>query len=286
MEFVIITGMSGAGRSCAADAFEDMGFYCVDNMPPALMLNFADICQNAAQKIEKVAFVMDLRGGGLFHDLSNELDMLEKNGIDFKLLFLDASDNVLIKRFKETRRRHPLDETASSIIDAIATERKVLTPVKERADYIVDTSGLTLGQLKDRIVTVFSEENISAEITVNVVSFGFKYGTPMDADMVFDVRCFPNPHYIDALRGHTGLDKPVSDYVFSFEATNKFCDMLNEMVEFLLPNFIKEGKSSLVIAIGCTGGKHRSVAIAEKLGAFIKSCGYNTVISHRHIAVK
>jgi UPF0042 nucleotide-binding protein len=283
MEFVIITGISGAGKSRAANAFEDMGFYCVDNMPPSLIQKFAEICAQSNGNISKVAFVTDVRGGSLFESLFVEIDKLRQSNFDFKLLFLDASDETIVKRYKETRRKHPLDNLFGSVTEAIANERRILQPVRERADYIIDTTNLSLAQLRDRITTIFAEGNKKDNIIVNCMSFGFKFGIPIDADLVFDVRCFPNPFYIDELKPLTGLDEKVRDYVFSFKETNEFMDKLYDMIDFLLPFYIAEGKTHLTISIGCTGGKHRSVAMSEKLCDHINDKGYYAVVSHRDI---
>jgi UPF0042 nucleotide-binding protein len=282
MAFVIITGVSGAGKSRAVDALEDLGFYCADNMPPALIPKFAELCLQTDGKINDVAIVTDVRGGVLFTNLFEGLDELKKQGGDYKILFLDAEDPVLIRRFQETRRKHPLSEPGGTINEALDLERKMLRPARERADYIIDTSNLSPAQLKERLTVLFMGNNKTG-LMVSCVSFGFKYGTPTEADLIFDVRCFPNPFYIDELKHLTGLDLPVKDFVFAAESLQKFMKMLFEMIDFLLPLYIEEGKSQLVIAIGCTGGKHRSVAIAEALYRHLLEKSVRAAVNHRDI---
>ena len=282
MAFVVITGVSGAGKSRAVNSLEDLGFYCVDNMPPALIPKFAELCLQTEGKIRNVAIVTDVRGGTLFNSLFDGLDELRKQGGEYKILFLDADDSVLIRRFKETRRRHPLQEAGSSITDALRNERELLRPARERADYIIDTSNLSPAQLKEQITVLFMGDNRTG-LMVSCMSFGFKYGTPTESDLVFDVRCFPNPFYIDELKPLTGLDAPVRDYVFSSEKTCTFMKKLFDMIDFLLPLYMEEGKSQLVIAIGCTGGRHRSVAIAEALYRHLLDRGIRAAVSHRDI---
>ena len=282
MAFVVITGVSGAGKSRAVNSLEDLGFYCVDNMPPALIPKFAELCLQTEGKIQNVAIVTDVRGGALFNSLFDGLDEFRKQGGEYKILFLDADDSVLIRRFKETRRRHPLQEPGGSITDALRNERKLLRPARERADYIIDTSNLSPAQLKEQITVLFMGDNRTG-MMVSCTSFGFKYGTPTESDLVFDVRCFPNPFYIDDLKPLTGLDAPVRDYVFSSEVTCTFMKKLFDMIDFLLPLYMDEGKSQLVIAIGCTGGRHRSVAIAEALYRHLLDRGIRAAVSHRDI---
>jgi RNase adapter protein RapZ len=282
MAFVIITGLSGAGKSRAVNSLEDLGFYCVDNMPPTLIPKFSELCLQTNGKINNVAIVTDVRGGALFNSLFEGLDELKKQGGDYKILFLDADDAVLMRRYKETRRKHPLSEPGGTISDAISQEREMLRPARERADFIIDTSNLTSAQLKERITVLFTGDN-KGSLMVNCVSFGFKFGTPTEADLIFDVRCFPNPFYVDELKHLTGLDMPVKDYVFASEETRKFVKMLFDMIDFLLPLYTNEGKSQLVIAIGCTGGRHRSVAIADALYRHILEKDIRAAVSHRDI---
>ncbi|HEX3026874.1 MAG TPA: RNase adapter RapZ [Clostridia bacterium] len=282
MAFVIITGLSGAGKSRAVNALEDIGFYCVDNMPPTLIPKFADLCLKTEGKIENIAIVTDVRGGALFNSLFDGLDELKKQGGDYKILFLDADDQVLVRRFKETRRKHPLSELGSTIGESLRQEREILRPARERADYIIDTTNLSPAQLKERITVLFLGDNKTGLI-VNCMSFGFKYGAPAEGDLVFDVRCFSNPFYVDELKQLTGLDEPVKDYVFASPKTQGFVTRLFDMIDYLTPLYADEGKSQLVVAIGCTGGKHRSVAIAEALYKHLLEKGIRTAVNHRDI---
>ncbi len=283
MDFVIITGLSGAGKSRAIDALEDIGFYCVDNMPTTLISKFAEICMQSDGKIERVAIVTDIRGGELFQGLFDELDTLKEQNFNYKLLFLDASDAVLMSRYKETRRRHPLlDMLDGSIENAIKTERMLLKPARERADYIIDTSLLSSAQLKERICNIFLD-NISNSMLINCMSFGFKYGPAVEADLVFDVRCLPNPFYVDDLKPKTGLDAEVREYVMEWPQSQKLLSMIQEMLDFLIPLYLDEGKSQLVVAVGCTGGKHRSVTFAENLYKYLSEKGNKVTVNHRDI---
>ncbi|MBZ2175908.1 RNase adapter RapZ [Schnuerera sp. xch1] len=280
MEFVIITGMSGAGKSQAMKAMEDTGYYCMDNLPPALLPKFAELCHQSKRNIEKVAIVADIRGGIFFEDLFKGLDALNNKGISYKILFLDASNDELIKRYKELRRPHPLNANGR-IIDGISEERKLLYEVKMRADFVIDTSRLTIGMLKEEIAKIFFEGLELRKLTISIISFGFKHGMLLDADLVFDVRFIHNPYYVPELRDFTGEDKNVHEYVFRWEQTNTFVDKVIDMLEFLIPNYIKEGKTQLIIGIGCTGGKHRSVAIANEIRRRLKENGHRAVVSHR-----
>ena len=283
MQFLIVTGMSGSGKSGAVDALEDIGFYCVDNMPPILISKFVDICMQSGGQLDKIAIVTDIRGGDMFLELGKSLESLKQQGIEASILFLDASDEVLCKRYKETRRKHPLDEKAhGSISRAIAFEREVLTTVREAANYYIDTTDMTIGQLKENIKTTFLD-NASDSMLVKVMSFGFKYGYCRDADLVFDVRCLPNPYYIPELKEHTGLESCVSDYVLSFEQSQKLLEKLTDLIDFLIPLYIHEGKCQLVIAFGCTGGKHRSVTFAEAMFRHLTEKGIKARICHKDI---
>lgn len=285
MRFIIVTGMSGAGRTQASHCMEDMGYYCIDNLPPVLIDKFADICCHSQGKLEKVALVMDLRGGYLFEQLEEELANLKKNGYEYEILFLDSSDETLIKRYKETRRKHPL-AAEGSITEGIKKEREILSAIKSSADYIIDTSNMTIGSLKKKITELFSCGENRESFTIDVESFGFKFGMALDADLVFDVRFLPNPFYVPELKHKTGVDKDVADYVFGKEVTHEFVKKLYDMVDFLVPQYTEEGKNNLVIAIGCTGGKHRSVAIAESLANHLKEKNANVNVSHRDIDKK
>ncbi len=283
MQFVIVSGLSGSGKSCAANVLEDIGFYCVDNMPPQLISKFADICAQSEGKIERIAIVTDIRGGEMFFQLADNIKELKERGMDVKILFLDANDEVLVKRYKETRRKHPLDESFHGNLQrAIGAEREILRSVREAADYYVDTSYLSTSQFKEQINSIFLD-NLSDSMIIKVMSFGFKYGAPNEADLVFDVRCLPNPFYIAELKPYTGQDAPVSDYVMQFEQSKKLLEKLEDLIDFLVPLYIHEGKSQLVIAFGCTGGKHRSVTFAEKIYSYISKENYRVRISHRDI---
>ena len=284
MDFLIITGLSGAGKSRAVDALEDIGFFCIDNMPPKLISRFAEMAQQSDGKLSKVAVVTDVRGGEMFNDFLAELDLLKSLDIPFKLLFLDCESQVLMRRYKETRRKHPLlDRSSASVETAIATERRLLTQARERADYIIDTTNLSAIQLKGRINNIFLD-NISNSMLVNCMSFGFKYGAPSDADLIFDVRCLPNPFYVDELKPKTGLDKEVYDYVMKWPQAQELLHKLLDLIDFLLPLYLNEGKSQLTIAIGCTGGKHRSVTFAECIYKHLSEQGKKVAVNHRDIS--
>ena len=283
MKFVLITGMSGAGKSIAANCMEDMGYYCVDNLPSELLSKFAEICYQSDSKFDKVAFVIDARNQRNSDDILNEVEVFECHGNKVEILFLDASDETIVKRYKETRRAHPLAD-GGRIIEGIEKEREILAHLKDRATYVVDTSRLLTRELKENLTELFSGEKRENSLAVNVLSFGFKYGIPNDADLVFDVRFLPNPYYIPELRDKTGLDKDIRDYVNSFPQTKEFAKKLDDMIAFLLPLFIEEGKTQLVIAIGCTGGKHRSVTLASHVYKTVVNLGYKAKITHRDIS--
>ncbi len=282
MRFIIITGLSGAGKTQVIRCLEDLDYYCIDNMPPALIPKFAEICYSSNGKIDKVAMVIDIRGGDMFNELFNELNALKAAGYNYEVLFLEANDEALIKRYKETRRMHPLARDGR-LIDGITKERAILDYVKKKANHVIDTSSFTTSQLKDAVKELFEGSNVGGGIVVNVQSFGFKYGIVLDGDLVFDVRFLPNPFYKENLKHHTGLDSDVQEYVLKFEQTGEFIKKLNSMIDYLLPYYIEEGKGQIVIGIGCTGGKHRSVTIAIQLYNFLKEKGYNAIISHRDI---
>ena len=281
MEFVIVTGLSGSGKSRAVDALEDIGFFCVDNMPPSFIQKFYELC--IEEKMEKVAVVTDTRGGYLFHGLADALQELSAKGLTYKILFLECNDGILYNRFKETRRKHPLvDDCEGSIEAAIGKERELLKPLRGQADYIIDTTGTSPAQLKERIAELFLGDSVKG-MKIHCMSFGFKYGAPSEADMVIDVRCLPNPFYIESLKHLTGLQHEVSDYVMEQEETQGFVTRFFDMVDYLVPLYSGEGKSSLVIAIGCTGGKHRSVTIAEALARHLGEQDYKATTMHRDI---
>lgn len=282
MRFVIVTGMSGAGKSTVLKFFEDMSFFCVDNLPPALIPKFAELCFEQDGEIDKVAMGIDIRGGKLFTDLFKTLSSLKEGGYDFEILFLDASDTTLIKRYKETRRTHPLSK-GGSIEEGIKKEREILQDVKKNATYIIDTSNILVRELKEQINHIFVDNKKFESLIITVGSFGFKYGIPIDSDLVFDVRFLPNPFYIQELKELTGNDAPVYDYVMSFEESNIFLDKLTDMIKFLIPQYIKEGKNQLVISIGCTGGKHRSVTLANALYKNLKEDGHSIILKHSDI---
>lgn len=282
MRFVIITGLSGAGKSLVVKYLEDLGFFCVDNLPPLLIRKFAEICVQSRGKINKIALVIDIRGGELFNDLFPELSALKEAGIPYEILFLEASDQVLIKRFKESRRIHPL-APEGRLMKGIKQEREILKEIKKNATHVIDTSRLTPRQFKEEIAGIFVEGKKFEGMIINIISFGFKYGIPMDCDLVFDVRFIPNPYYIETLRRQSGRNEAVRDYVLDFSETKEFLKKIYDMLEFLIPNYIKEGKSQLVIGIGCTGGRHRSVAISEELYSHLLRNEHRVVIDHRDI---
>ncbi|MDT9026374.1 RNase adapter RapZ [Rossellomorea yichunensis] len=281
VQLVIITGMSGAGKTVAIQSFEDLGFFCVDNLPPTLLPKFLELMKESGNKMNKVALVMDLRGREFFDHLFKALDELaETSWVTPQVLYLDADDSSLVRRYKETRRSHPLAPSGLPL-EGIRQERELLEELKGRAQLIYTTSTMKPRELREKILTEFSV-NKKTIFTVNVVSFGFKHGIPIDADLVFDVRFLPNPHYIDHMRPKTGLDEEVSTYVLKWNETNKFIEKVTDLLSFMLPQYKREGKSQLVVAIGCTGGQHRSVALAEYLGHYFEK-DYQTKISHRDI---
>ena len=283
MEFIIISGLSGAGKSSAAAFLEDLGFYCVDNLPVALITTFAGICMAGAGtgRYSRVALVTDIRGGQTFDELFQALDELKEMKLDYQLLFVEASDEVIINRYKETRHTHPLTRQGYSLPEAVQLERMALEPVRRRASHILNSTGLNLSKFRGELLRLFGMGSLNEAITVSVTSFGFKYGIPIDADLVFDVRFLPNPYYIAELKECTGLEEAVRTFLFGYRQTHEFLRHLEELFSFLLPQYVEEGKSSLVIAIGCTGGHHRSVAIAHALTEFIRQKGYRVEEQHR-----
>jgi len=284
MRFVVVTGMSGSGKSTALNMLEDRGYFCVDNMPVKLVEKFAELTVNPSSEISKVAMGIDVRSGQDLSQLSQVLEDLEKSNIQCEILFLDATDDILIKRYKETRRQHPLAK-GDSIEKGIQSERRQLEFLKRRADYIIDTSNLLTRELKKEIEKIFIQDKKYKNLFVTVLSFGFKYGIPADADLVFDVRFMPNPYYEEDLKHKTGNDKEVRDFVMKSKVSQKFMKQLTDMISFLIPNYMEEGKTQLVIAVGCTGGKHRSVTVAKGLYDALNVDGmdYGLKIEHRDI---
>ncbi|ADU31770.1 RNase adapter RapZ [Evansella cellulosilytica] len=281
LQLVIITGMSGAGKTVAVQSFEDMGYFCVDNLPPALIPKFIDLVEGSGGKMQKVALVIDLRGREFFDQLFAAIDTIGKESkVVPQILFLDSRDNVLVRRYKETRRTHPLAGGGPPLV-GIEAERNLLNDLKGQAQMILDTSDLKPLQLRERILQRFSSDK--QVFTVQFLTFGYKHGIPIDADLVFDVRFLPNPHYIDHLRPKTGLDKEVSDYVLKWSETQQFIDKLTDLLSYMLPHYKREGKSQLVVAIGCTGGKHRSVTLGEYYKAKLAEDGFYTYVSHRDV---
>lgn len=281
MRFVIVTGMSGGGKRTAMKMLEDVGFYCVDNLPIQLMDKFIELVTMPNNEIQKVALGIDVRTDQNFEDVLKILSDLKKANYQYELIFMEASDSILIKRYKESRRLHPL-ATDGDIAKGIAKEREVLAGVRAQADYVIDTTNLLTRELKEEIDRIFINNEAYNSLMVSIISFGFKHGIPQDADLVFDVRFLPNPFYIDELKHQTGMDKPVQDYVMAFEEANIFLNKLTDMIQFLIPNYVKEGKNQLVIGIGCTGGQHRSVTLAIKLFEKLKDQGeYGLTLRHR-----
>ena len=284
MDILIISGLSGAGKSKAASYLEDMGFYIVDNMPAVMILKFAEFCAGGSGRYDRVALVYDVRTASSFAELFDVLDKLRAMEGACRMLFLEAEPEVIIKRYKETRRRHPLADQTDCLEEAVRRERELMQPVRERADYIIDTSRTSTAQLRGELLRLFGDPEEKGGMTVSVTSFGFKYGLPLDADLVFDVRFMPNPFYIEELRPRTGLDQAVNDYVFSFQQTQDYLKRLKDLLAFSLPLYAEEGKTSLVIAVGCTGGHHRSVAVTHTLAKFIGSQGYQVSENHRDMS--
>ena len=283
MEFLIITGLSGAGKSRAADVLEDLEYYCVDNMPVALMPRFAELCLDAHGRYDRVALVTDVRERDGFGELLSTLEELGEMDCTVRILYMDADVRTLVRRYKESRRPHPLAAPGISVEQAVKREEELLAPIKERADYVINSSQLTLGMLQNRLFALFAEAGKKRELEVTVMSFGYKHGIPLDADLVFDVRFLPNPFYVEELRPLSGLDRPVAEFVFSYPQTRQFMDMIVQMLDFLLPHYVEEGKVSLTIAIGCTGGRHRSVAIASALNDNLNAKGVSAVNINRDI---
>lgn len=285
MEFVILTGLSGAGKTNTLHAMEDSGFYCVDNLPPLLLDTFYDLCDSSTDtRLKKVAVVADARSGELFADIPEVLSKLRLDGKRFKILFLDAKPDVLLVRYKGTRRKHPLigEITSGSLEEAVALENDLMKGVREMADYVIDTTMMTPNELKKRVTTLFSAD-AGDTLLVTCMSFGYKYGIPPEADLVFDVRCLPNPFYIKELKALTGLDEAVRSYILDFDVSKRFVEKLYEYIDFTLPLYREDGKSELVIAVGCTGGRHRSVTVARLLNTHFLENGQKSSIHHRDI---
>lgn len=284
MQFVIVTGMSGAGKSRAMNSLEDIGFFCVDNMTPELIPTFVQIINDSAEIREKVAIAADVRLGESFSQLFSALEKLQDMNCEYKILFMDAADDVILHRYQETRRKHPLSIADSSkpLQDIIAEEREMIKKARDVADFVIDSSFLSTAQLKERIAKLFTDD-VTGTMKISIVSFGFKYGSPKDSDLLFDVRCLPNPFYIPELKTQTGLDASVREYVMSFDEAKNLEPKLTDLVTYLVPLYISEGKSQLTISVGCTGGKHRSVVFAEILCKAIKDKGYNVSVYHRDI---
>jgi UPF0042 nucleotide-binding protein len=283
LQFVIITGLSGAGKSQAIDSFEDAGYFCVDNLPPQLVPTLVDLFRREGSKVDRVAIVSDVRGGEYFGRLEQLLDELHERGVEHTLVFLEASNEALVRRFKETRRRHPAAD-GGSVIDGIRSERRLLAPLRERATLVIDTSDISIHELKARLNKDIIQHTRRTNIVFAVVSFGYKYGIPIDADLLFDVRFLPNPHYDLRLRPLTGLDAEVRDFVMGSPDTAEYLEHLLGLLDFLFPRYAAEGKAHLTIGVGCTGGHHRSVAIAQLIGDRYEKQGYYTIVRHRDLA--
>lgn len=281
MKIIIVTGMSGAGKSTALNVLEDCGYYCVDNMPIELIPRFAQLAEGQ-KGYSNIALGVDIRNAASINEMEPVLDEMKSGNYECKILFLDASDDVLVKRYKETRRTHPLAKD-DRVDHAIAVERKQMQFLRNRANYIMDTSQMLTRELKQQLEKLFVGEESYSNLFVTVLSFGFKYGIPSDADLVFDVRFLPNPYYIEELKYQTGNDRAIQDYVMGFEAAHIFLSKVTDLIEFLLPNYVAEGKNSLVIAIGCTGGKHRSVTLANAIAGTLKMSKYGCKVEHRDI---
>lgn len=286
MRFVVVTGMSGGGKSTALKMLEDAGFYCVDNLPVSLIEKFVELISLPGSEIDKVVLGLDVRSDQSFEEATKVLTNLKEKGYTFEILFMDASEKSLIKRYKETRRMHPL-ALDGRVEDGVRLERKVLENIRKQADYVIDTTQLLTRELKEELDRIFVKNEEYTSLMVTILSFGFKHGIPVDADLVFDVRFLPNPFYIDELKQKTGNDKEVQDYVLSFQEAGEFLEKLDDMIRFLMPNYVKEGKNSLVIAIGCTGGKHRSVTLANELYKRMKAEGqYGVKLYHRDVMLQ
>ena len=284
MQILIVTGMSGSGKSSVMDVMEDIGFYCIDNIPPKLITQFVDLCRQSESDISKIAVAVDIRTGDMFAEIFRSWQELKRQpDVDVKVLFIEAAHDVILKRYKETRRKHPLSEKFNgNIHEAIDYEWSQLSQLREIADYYIETSNFTSSQLKEQVKSIFLDKN-SDSLIIKVMSFGFKYGIASDADLMFDIRCLPNPFYIEELRNHTGCDSCVRDYVMGFSQSKVLFDKLTDLIDFLIPLYVQEGKSQLVIAFGCTGGKHRSITFAELMAKHLSDKDYKVQKYHRDI---
>jgi len=282
MNFKIVTGLSGAGRSQAMKAFEDRGYYCIDNLPPQLFTTFAELCETNRDDINNVALVIDTRGGAFFENLFQGLERLRERGHHVEIIFLETKEEILVKRFKEARRSHPMNPDGG-LLEGIALEKKKLKEVREKSNYVIDTSHLNLSEFKQKLSGILDEENHEIAMNVYIKSFGFKKGIPIDADFVFDTRFLPNPYYIEDLRHLTGNDQVIREYVMGFDVSKKYFKHIEDMVSFVIPQCMKEGRSQLIVGIGCTGGHHRSVTFSILLENALKAKGFNVKVHHREL---
>lgn len=283
MRFLIVTGQSGAGKSRTASTLEDLGYYCVDNLPPELITQFAEVCLATTGRYDRVALVSDVRAGQNFDGLLTSLDALDAMDCKYSIVYVEAETEEIIKRYKETRRSHPLSKDGTPLAAAVVKEKQLLSRVRARANFIIDTTSLSTARLRSELIRLFEEQPERAMV-VNVLSFGFKYGIPLDADLVLDVRFLPNPYYIAELKPKSGLTPEVRDFIFAYQQTQDYLQKLEDLLAYTLPLYFEEGKTGLVIAVGCTGGRHRSVAVAKEIGDFVMKRGYPTVVNHRDIA--
>ena len=283
MRFLIVTGQSGAGKSRTASTLEDLGYYCVDNLPPELITQFAEVCLATTGRYDRVALVSDVRAGQNFDGLLTSLDALDAMGCKYSIVYVEAEDEEIIKRYKETRRSHPLSKDGTPLAAAVVKEKQLLSRVRARANFIINTTSMSTARLRSELIRLFEDQPERAMV-VNVLSFGFKHGIPIEADLVFDVRFLPNPYYIADLRPKSGLTPEIRDFIFSYQQTQDYMQKLEDLLAYTLPLYFEEGKTGLVIAVGCTGGRHRSVAVAKEIGDFVMKRGYPTVVNHRDIA--
>jgi UPF0042 nucleotide-binding protein len=280
LELTIITGLSGAGKSIAIKSLEDLGYFCVDNLPPSLLLKMVELCSQSDSKIDHLATVIDVRGGEFFEDLNESLNELDRGSIQYRIVFLEADDDSLIRRFKETRRSHPIN-TRGDISESIARERRLLQSLRGRADIVIDTSKSNMYQLREQLMNHYKEVGKPIPLEISLVSFGYKYGLPLDADMVIDLRFLPNPFWVDELRDYDGRNKEVRDYILSHEDSMEFLDRLESLMQFLKNSFIREGRRYITLALGCTGGRHRSVVMVDELAPRLKSRDWSVNVRHR-----